>query len=788
MLECNGCGLMRVPVDYVLIESSKIAVIGESPGSEEELKMLPFVGESGKLLTFGLQSYAEIDRQQVSILNATKCRIPQELKVNKTILWKEIQKCRTFLKEALQKIRPSFVLVLGEIALSQLIGKWVSIGRYRGRPIKSEEFDCIIFPTYHPAVVLRNGGIKDTNHYWKMWSKDLADFGRLVRGEETATAEEKDYQPFRVASEFSNSKFIAIDAEWDENGNLLVFSISNGNITRYITQDMLNPTVRKMLFNLLRKPKVYANRPVDERILRNYLSFPSTSLSIDVFNLAKLLEDNLHVNLENIAELIVGETGLKDKIKKVNYKVDNMALQDLIEYNCNDSRITAKAFKKLVKKLKEDSRLFNYWKNFIIPAEEMLASIGLEGFPIDEKKLELNRAIVEVEAATLEAKLLLEIPVKVKSKHRGNLKLSRNKLLSDILYGRDGFRLKPPICTPTGEPSVSEEALNHFQHIPWVADLLKWKKLNKLLNTFFSGLQKNMKNGRIYPSTVLYATVTGRTACFNPNIQQIPRQLPMVEKLKELFAAPKGWLIGTRDLSQSEIRIMGWMAGEKKILQALRHKEDLHTKTASMVLGKPVSEITKQERQIAKSVNFGFLYGAQASTFVEVAKNEYGLEISLEEAKKLREKYFESYPSIPVFHEKCILIAKTFGYIRSPLGRVRRLPHIYSNETSIVKEAERQAINFPIQSFSSDLALIGMFLFWKEIKDKKAVKLLWFIHDSIFFMCQEKMIDTYMELLKECMEKRAPAYILKKFGVKVGYPVESDGKVGPNWALLEDYK
>jgi len=331
---------------------------------------------------------------------------------------------------------------------------------------------------------------------------------------------------------------------------------------------------------------------------------------------------------------------------------------------------------------------------------------------------------------------------------------------------------------------IRRQQYNH----PWVQKLLEWKKLHKLYTTYFQGLEKNLHlDGRIYPNLVLWGATTGRTVCFNPNIQQVPRSGPMIEKLKELYRAPDGWLIGARDLSQSELRIVAWLAGEKNMLKAMKEGVDLHSLTASLLTGKKIEEVSKEDRQLAKAVNFGLIYGASAKTLQEYAKENYNIDMSYEEAVAFREKFFEFYPALTVYHKKCIAIAKEYGYIRSPLGRLRRLPHINSNDYALSSEAERQAINFPVQSFSSDLGLIGMYLFWRLTRDKKSVRLLWFIHDAIFFIAREDVFEKYMKLLKDCMEVYAKRYIREFFGLHVGYPVKSDGKVGQSWADLQDY-
>ncbi|MEM1684576.1 MAG: DNA polymerase, partial [Nanopusillaceae archaeon] len=144
--------------------------------------------------------------------------------------------------------------------------------------------------------------------------------------------------------------------------------------------------------------------------------------------------------------------------------------------------------------------------------------------------------------------------------------------------------------------------------------------------------------------------------------------------------------------------------------------------------------------------------------------------------------FFSFYRAIPVFHRKCERIVDEFKAIRSPLGRLRRFPVIDD-----INRVYRQAINFPVQSFSSDLTLIGSYLFWEKIKDRDDVRLLWMIHDSVFFMAREEVFDEVMALLKHCLEKESVAYIKAYFRVEVGYPVESEGKVGSSWADLQEY-
>lgn len=789
-MSCETCPIKGKEVRGEIIRAD-ICIVGESPGREEEIEGRPFVGPSGKLLNRMLETYLGVKRAEVAVLNACRCQIPQELKRLKTYLKRAITDCRDFLIEDLKQVRPKVVIALGEVALSQIMGKWVTLSRNRGRLI-DVELDGMkfkVFPTYHPSYILRNGGSSSINPAWVMWEKDWKILKQLI--ESDFTKAKAQFLPYTGNSVFKRP-VVAVDCEWDEEGNLLVFSISDGIETRYVSADTLDPVTKQALRNLFRSKKfiVFANRPVDERILERY-GIKLVTRKIDVFNMANLVNENVKINLETIANLYTNEHNIKEIAKRVDKKVWLLKKDELIEYNCIDTRATAKAFYTLYKELKKDLKLLNYWQKFILPVEEMLADITKEGFPIDREKLLKNKADVEFEKMKLEMSLIDAIHPVIKERHQERgLKLTRGELIRDWLFNSAyGLRLKPKKFTPTGLPAVDEGSLQEYQSIPWVRDYLEWKKLHKLLTTYFDGLLRNIhSDGRIYPNLVLYGSTTGRTVCFNPNIQQVPRSGFMVEKLKELYEAPAGWVICARDLSQSELRIVAWHANEKNMLKAMKAGVDLHSLTASLLLGKDIAYVTKEDRQLAKAVNFGLIYGQRAEGLMEYARENYGVDMSLEEAERFRKKFFEAYPSLNVYHRRCIEIARKYKQIRSCLGRIRRLPHIDSDDYSLRSQAERQAINFPIQSFSSDLGLIGMWLFWRQVKDKKDIRLLWFIHDAVFFMCKEEKVDEYMALLKRCMEVESKKYILKNFNVRVRYPIESDGKVGKNWAALTEWK
>jgi DNA polymerase-1 len=177
---------------------------------------------------------------------------------------------------------------------------------------------------------------------------------------------------------------------------------------------------------------------------------------------------------------------------------------------------------------------------------------------------------------------------------------------------------------------------------------------------------------------------------------------------------------------------------------------------------------------------------------MQYAKDMYGVSYTLEEAEEIRNSYFKAYPAIAGYHNRIKAFLKNQGYVESPLGRRRRLLKIHSDDNSEQADAERKAVNFPIQSFSSDLGLLGMKLFYDAYisnpKLKSKIKLMWFIHDAIFFQAEEDVVEEAIALAKECLSKRTSEYIHKHFGFIVGYPIEAEAKIGDNWANLKEIK
>ena len=236
---------------------------------------------------------------------------------------------------------------------------------------------------------------------------------------------------------------------------------------------------------------------------------------------------------------------------------------------------------------------------------------------------------------------------------------------------------------------------------------------------------------------------------------------------------------GNCDYSQLELRVASWLSGDENMQHAYQSGSDLHSKTTELLFG-DTSELSheeqKRKRTQSKSANFGFLYGMMAKTFVLYAKN-YGLNLTQEDSEKIREDFFTAYPTLLTWHEECIDYAKTYNYIKSPIGRKRWFKNIHSSNFALRSADERQAINSPVQGFGSDLCIsaIADIVFSEEL-DHSRFNVLGSVHDAILFEIRDDYVDELVPVLKEMMENPS---ILE--GLEKPIPIIADVEVSQCW-------
>jgi DNA polymerase-1 len=327
--------------------------------------------------------------------------------------------------------------------------------------------------------------------------------------------------------------------------------------------------------------------------------------------------------------------------------------------------------------------------------------------------------------------------------------------------------------------------------VPIMLERVKWQKyLSGFINPYNELYDENH---RIHTNFKLAGTVTGRLSSGKDdadkvstggrgklrgvNLQQVPRD-PLI---RGLFGSAPGWLFLEADYSQIELRIAAYLANEEHMLYLYSIGADIHLATAARVTGLPESQVTKEIRKVVgKPVNFGFLYGMGWNKFISTAFNNYGSVFTEEEAQAARQAYFDLYPKLLPWHAKQRRLVNKYGRVESPLGRVRHLPDIYSPERGVRMEAERQAINSPVQGFASDLAVLSMTVINERIRQKGlAARCIGLVHDAINFEVREDAVADVLPIVKDTMEDMS--IVRKKFGVHVNVPIVSDLQIGRHW-------
>lgn len=309
--------------------------------------------------------------------------------------------------------------------------------------------------------------------------------------------------------------------------------------------------------------------------------------------------------------------------------------------------------------------------------------------------------------------------------------------------------------------NTSKSALSPYRMHPLVIALTRYRTASKMLSSFLHPMIQmiNPETGRIHPKYGQISAASGRMSCYSPNIQQIPRSL----EYRRCFIAPEGRKLLIADYSQIELRVMAQITQDKRMLEAYRNGEDLHSLTASFMLNKPVQEINKEERQYAKAVNFGLIYAMGPAGLCQYALQSYGVEMSLEQAEKFRKLFFEAYPGVRRWHNQLNHQQSSRGQTIS--GRKFMFPQGYG--LPILS-------NTPVQGTAADILKNALGDMACKLKGTDAY-IVATVHDEILVECPEKDASYYARMLKDTMENASNS-ILRSV------PMEVEVSIGQSWS------
>lgn len=438
---------------------------------------------------------------------------------------------------------------------------------------------------------------------------------------------------------------------------------------------------------------------------------------------------------------------------------------------------TSKSRKDVEEYLKGDlywtRKLFEYykehfdkrdWKTYrlIVDTSRVYRDLELNGLPIDEELLEDTKLIYEERLKECDDDLI----------KYADINWNSPKQLQDLLYNKLGLPI--PEKTESGQPSTGVSALSKLKgKHPIIDMILKRREVDKAL-TFLVDWTNRVKDGKIYANFNLATTVTGRTSCNNPNLQQVPRN----KDLKSLFRSiDPDYEFVQLDYSQAELRTAGVVAKVSKIKELYNAGVDLHRNMAAKVAGIPPEEVTKAQRTAAKAINFGYLYGMQAKSFVEYAALSYGQTFTLEEATHIRQKFFEEYHELPRYYHDTQEAFLKDGFVTSIMGRRYKVSYKSLYFPDMRQKYMRRVINFPVQSAASDIMLCALC----EIHDTfptDIVKMCATVHDSVILLVKKNK-DFKKNVLKIQSIMQHPKRIDTMLTVTWDVPLVADIECGP---------
>jgi DNA polymerase-1 len=455
-------------------------------------------------------------------------------------------------------------------------------------------------------------------------------------------------------------------------------------------------------------------------------------------------------------ETLIGKKG------KNQGSMRDVEIEKIKEYAAEDADITLqlkKVFQPLLKK-KEVEKVFTEVEN---PLVRVLTDMEFEGVKIDEGFLNDYSKTLEKEASECERKVYETAGVK--------FNLASPKQLGEVLFEK--LKLDPKAKkTKTGQYATGEDVLLKLanQH-SIVDDILGFRELTKLKSTYVDALPLmiNPKTGRVHTSYAQAVAVTGRLSSNNPNLQNIPIRTARGREIRKAFIPREnGRVLLSADYSQIELRIVAAISGDPNMCDAFQQRKDIHTATAAKVYGVPESEVTKEMRYKAKSVNFGIIYGQGAFGLAD------NLGISRTEAKEIIDNYKKEFPNIQRYMDEQINFAKEHEYVQTLMGRKRWLRDINSSNFTVRGYAERNAINSPIQGTAADMIKMAMIRIHREMGSGKwESKMILQVHDELVFDAVETEAEALKKLIVTCMVEALP--------LPNNVPVEAEVGSGLNW-------
>lgn len=771
---------------------------------------------------------AGLDPDKLMWMSALKCRT-WDMDPTKT----DQKACAPYLRREFETINPDWVLCLGSEAWFAASG-WADITKNRGKLFDVVEGDGQIFPTISPSAVARNPGLRQG------FISDLRYFARLVEADgDVSTVDHHDNTDHRTDVRTKDALRAALKAigragvvaydieagsraggfceEHDPDAVVvsIAVTIADGldmstahtyEIPLYHPESPFKKSwvtvLTALIKRLLRVPRRIAhNAKFDTKWMQHHTGVEAFLPTFDTIVAAALLDENRPKGLKPLAQMLLGAEpwGID------THDLLNTPLDEVLVYNGLDTWHTLRLYFVLRQHLIDQPRLGRFFKYVTMPLVQELCYVERRGVYVDQDQLRTNWNVVKAKLEdihdALDEHLPESNPFEKYHKRTGELKDNGvNWNPSNFLRWFLFEHLELPVIArgkakdngEPGDPSCAESVMMTLaEHHPAAELLLERVKWNKFDTSFFSPWSTLIdENSRMHSVFKPWGTVTGRLSSGKEDAEKITagakkikgvnlQQVPRGSLTRGIFGAPPGSYFVEFDYSQIELRVAAFLAREDTMLHLYATGQDIHMAMAMRMTGKPKSEVTPEERKKAKAVNFGFLYGMGWRKFISTAWETYGVRVTEDEAKAFRKTFFDQFPRLMPWHARQRRLAHKFGRVETPMGRVRHLPDIYSPDQGVQAEAERQAINSPVQGFASDMCALSLVLGARKFRELgiKAYP-IGSVHDAVNWEIHGDDLERALPIIKDTMENLP---LERMFGLNVDVPIIADCKVGTRW-------
>ncbi|MBC62013.1 MAG: DNA polymerase I [Zetaproteobacteria bacterium] len=504
----------------------------------------------------------------------------------------------------------------------------------------------------------------------------------------------------------------------------------------------------KFDMQILANENIKVSAPYKDTMILSHLLNPNKSHSLDALSL-----EILNITKVTYASLF---TGLKDK------NIYNVDIDLLSYYACEDADCTLKIYEKLYPEI-ENTPLEKVYDQQELALVPILSKMEKNGILINSKSLkELSIFIMS---------RVNELEKEIYSQAGENFNINSPQQLQEILFSKlkihQQLGVKSIKKTKSGY-STDISVLEKLNRHPITKNLIEYRTLTKLKNTYTEVLpeQVSSQTGRIHTSLHQTGTATGRLSSSQPNLQNIPIKTKLGQKIRESFIAKDQCVIISADYSQIELRVLAHLSKDPKLKEAFKEGHDIHIATAAGIFDKAIEDITKEERQQAKAINYGITYGMGAKKLSQTTG------LSLSDARDFIEKYFARFPEIKNFIDSCVNKATSTGYCETLTGRKRQIPELTSSNPKYVASGKNIAINTPIQGSAADLIKKAMILIEESFtKNQINCNMLLQVHDELVFECAATDQEKAIRIITENMEN----------ALNLDIPVTCQIGAGANW-------